>query len=164
MTKKAFVYLWASCPRLQKIKVVNEIVTGENYPHGTGDAAEFSENDVEKLFKSNAMGGLIDFRVAIRLKNILTAKLFIDKLISVKSVSNLVIRVQLPQDNYPTQEQMLVDIAHQINRMKQFKEFCGILKKQSGRQIKWSWARVGILESLGNLGLHNLDSDESLDE
>ena len=77
MTKKAFVYLWASCPRLQKIKVVNEIVTGENYPHGTGDAAEFSENDVEKLFKSNAMGGLIDFRVAIRLKNILTAKLFI---------------------------------------------------------------------------------------
>ena len=74
------------------------------------------------------------------------------------------IRVQLPQDNYPTQEQMLVDIAHQINRMKQFKEFCNILKKQSGRQIKWSWARVGILESLENLGLHNLDSDESLDE
>ena len=162
MTKKAFVYLWASCPRLQKIKVVNEIVTGENYPHGTGDAAEFSENDVEKLFKSNAMGGLIDFRVAIRLKNILTAKLFIDKLpVSVKSISNLVIRVALPQDNYPTQEQMLVDIAHEINRMKQFKEFCNTLKKQSGREIKWSWARVGILESLGNLGLHNLDSDES---
>ena len=53
------------------IKVVNELVTGENYPHG-GDQAEFSENDVLKLFRSNPMSDLSKFEVSIRLKNILT--------------------------------------------------------------------------------------------
>ena len=71
MTKKAFSYLWAAAPHLQKIKVVNELVTGENYPHG-GDQAEFSENDVLKLFRSNPMSDLSKFEVSIRLKNILT--------------------------------------------------------------------------------------------
>ena len=71
MTKKAFAYVWAAAPNLQKIKVVNELVTGENYPHGS-DQAEFSENDVLKLFRSNPMNDLSKFEVSIRLKNILT--------------------------------------------------------------------------------------------
>ena len=97
----------------------------------------------------------------IRFKNILTAKLFIEHLAeSVRTISNLVIRVALPQDNYPTQEQMLIDIAHEMNRMKQFKDYCAQLKKKTGREIKWSWYRVGILESIGNLGLNNVDSDD----
>ena len=140
--------------------MVNELVTGENYPHG-GDQAEFNENDILKLFKSNPMKNLLKFEVAIRLKNILTAKSFIDKFSSnVRLISNLVIKVGLPQDHYPSQEQMLIDIAHEMNRMKHFKEFCVQMKKKTGREIKWSWCRVGILESIGNLGLNNFDSDD----
>ena len=49
------------------------------------------------------MSKLSKFEVSIRLKNILTAKCLLDKLPeSVKTISNLVIRVALPQDNYPT--------------------------------------------------------------
>ena len=94
-------------------------------------------------------------------RNILTATQFIEKMpYSVENISQLVIRVALPQDHYPSQEQMLIDIAHQMNRMKQFKDFCVQLKKKSGREIRWTWCRVGILESIGNLGLANFDSDQ----
>jgi hypothetical protein len=55
---------------------------------------------------------------------------------------------------------MLIDIAHEMNRMKQFKDFCVQLKKKTGREVRWSWLRVGILESIGNLGLNNFDSDD----
>ena len=79
---------------------------------------------------------------------------------SVRTISQLYIRVALPQDHYPTQEQMLIDIAHEMNRMKQFKDFCVQLKKKTGREVRWSWLRVGILESIGNLGLNNFDSDD----
>ena len=45
------------------------------------------------------------------------AKCFVDKLaVSVRTISQLYIRVALPQDHYPTQEQMLIDIAHEMNR------------------------------------------------
>ena len=89
------------------------------------------------------------------------AKCFVDKLPgSVRTISQLYIRVALPQDNYPTQEQMLIDIAHEMNRIKQFKDFCVQLKKKTGREVRWSWLRVGILESIGNLGLNNFDSDD----
>ena len=35
-----------------------------------------------------------------------------------------------------------------------------LLKKKTGREVRWSWLRVGILESIGNLGLNNFDSDD----
>ena len=64
------------------------------------------------------------------------AKCFVDKLpVSVRTISQLYIRVALPQDHYPTQEQMLIDIAHEMNRMKQFKDFCVQLKKVNIYQL-----------------------------
>ena len=72
----------------------------------------------------------------IRCLSMYRAKCFVDKLpVSVRTISQLYIRVALPQDHYPTQEQMLIDIAHEMNRMKQFKDFCVQLKKVNIYQL-----------------------------
>ena len=72
----------------------------------------------------------------IRYLSMYRAKCFVDKLpVSVRTISQLYIRVALPQDHYPTQEQMLIDIAHEMNRMKQFKDFCVQLKKVNIYQL-----------------------------
>lgn len=154
------MYLWTCAPNLQKIKAAHELVHGEQYPHG-GDQAEVTEADILKLFKANRMPELENFDVFMRLRNIEAARMFIEKMpAKVEKISNLVIRVALPQDNYVSQEQMLVDIAHVMNRMKQFKDYCAQIKAKTGREIKWTWYRVGILESIGNLGLNNFDPDD----
>jgi predicted secreted protein len=75
--------------------------------------------------------------------------------ITVENINRLSIRVALPQDNYPSQEQMLIGLAQVMNRMKQFKDLCAQEKLRTGREITWRWHRVGILESIGNLGLNN---------
>ena len=46
-----------------------------------------------------------------------------------------------------------------LNTTKQLFSFL-LLKKKTGREVRWSWLRVGILESIGNLGLNNFDSDD----
>ena len=78
----------------------------------------------------------------------------------VTKIRTLIIRVALSQDNYPNQEQMLVDIAYVMNRMKQFKEYCSQLKQKSQREVTWAWYRVGVLSEIGNLGFNNFDPDE----
>ncbi len=159
MTKRAFIYLWNAAPNLREINASYGLVMNDNFPHDPNDSAEFDANDVSRLFRCNPMKAMRKFYVPINMKNILTARSFIEKLAG-ESISKLSIRVALPQDHYPTQEQMLIDIAQEMNRMKQFKDLCHRLRKNQGKVIKWSWKRVGILESLGNLGLHNFDSDE----
>ena len=160
MTKKAFMYLWSCSPNLEKFKVVNELVIGEDLPHGN-DQADFDEDDVSKMFRWNRMAHLSHFEVSIRFKNIVAAKMFIEKLPEkVTKIRTLIIRVALSQDNYPNQEQMLVDIAYVMNRMKQFKEYCSQLKQKSQREVTWAWYRVGVLSEIGNLGFNNFDPDE----
>ena len=50
MTKKAFMYLWSCACNLEKIKVVNELVNGENLPNIYGDEAEFNDEDIGELY------------------------------------------------------------------------------------------------------------------
>ena len=154
------MYLWSCSPNLEKFKVVNELVIGEDLPHGN-DQADFDEDDVSKMFRWNRMTNLSHFEVSIRFKNIVAAKMFIEKLPEkVTKIRTLIIRVALSQDNYPNQEQMLVDIAYVMNRMKQFKEYCSQLKQKSQREVTWAWYRVGVLSEIGNLGFNNFDPDE----
>ena len=174
MTKKAFMYLWSCAPNLEKIKVVNELVNAEsdqyqqNQPNnaagggGIGNnQAELNDEDIIKMFRWNSMRFLTHFEVSMRFRSITAAKTFIESLPErVTKISHLIIRVALSQDNYPNQEQMLVDIAYIMNRMKQFKEFCAQLKIKSKREVKWSWYRVGVLSDIGNLGFNNFDPDE----
>ena len=163
MTKKAFLYLWSCSPKLEKIKVVNELVIGEE-PYHQGhhlNHAEFNDEDVFKMFKWNSMQYLKTFEVSIKFRNITAAKMFIEKLPeNVTKIRTLIIRVALTQDNYPNQEQMLVDIAYIMNRMKQFKEYCALLKQKSKKEVSWAWYRVGVLSEIGNLGFNNFDPDE----
>ena len=171
MTKKAFMYLWSCAPNLEKIKVVNELVNNAEDQHqnqlnnpaaGVGNnQAELNDEDIIKMFRWNSMRFLTHFEVSMRFRSITAAKTFIESLPErVTKISHLIIRVALSQDNYPNQEQMLVDIAYVMNRMKQFKEFCAQLKIKSKREVKWSWYRVGVLSDIGNLGFNNFDPDE----
>jgi hypothetical protein len=63
----------------------------------------------------------------------------------------LSIIVGLPEDHYPSEEQMFFALAQVMQSMRKFKLFCSE-KSKFGQKIKWRWAKTGALESLANLG------------
>ncbi len=64
------------------------------------------------------------------------------------SLGTLSIRVGLPQEDYPSQEEMLLGLAHVMQEMRQFKLWCQELR---GRKIRWKWDRHGFLESISEI-------------
>ena len=64
-------------------------------------------------------------------------------------------RVGLPQEDYPGQEQMLLDLAAVMQAMRQFKLY--VDEDRRGQEINWKWERFGILESFAEIEqLNNL--------
>ena len=66
-------------------------------------------------------------------------------------IARLSIIVGLPEDHYPSEEQMFFALAQVMQSMRKFKLFCSE-KSKFGQKIKWRWAKTGMLDSLANLG------------
>ena len=69
----------------------------------------------------------------------------------VTEIARLSIIVGLPEDNYPSEEQMFFALAQVMQNMRKFKLYCSE-KAKFGQKIKWRWSKTGTLESLANLG------------
>ncbi len=81
----------------------------------------------------------------------------------VTEIARLSIIVGLPEDHYPSEEQMFFALAQVMQSMRKFKLFCSE-KSKFGQKIKWRWAKTGDLESLANLaplqGLVDMSDEE----
>ncbi len=176
MTKRAFGYLWARCPNLEHLSVESLSMT-DAFPQQNAPAfVEFDSAEVLRLLRTNPMANLRELNVLMQVKDIKAAEVrnvlarhfffvvvclnstefyfvqvLIEGLPGVRSLSTLSIRVGLPQEEYPSQEQMLLGLAHVMQSMRQFKLWCADLSATQGRRVRWKWERFGFLESIAEI-------------
>jgi hypothetical protein len=162
MTKRAFTYLWCRTPNLTKFKV-SSLVMNDEFPHDS--RVEFDEAEMMRLLRANPMSRLERLDASLTVKNIATAKMLIEALATTAArpemkgktveVRTVNIRVGLPQDEYPDQENMLMDLAQIMQSMRLFKMYCKE-KAKIGLVVAWKWDRFGFLESFAEV--HELNA------
>ena len=163
LSKKAFVWLWRNAPNLEEL-LVPSISSGDvfdipfNNDHNQQD--RFSKDTLIDLFKSNPMQNLRKFNVHICLADISAASYLVESLrihaADIAEIGKLMIRVQLPQNNYGSQEEILEDVAMLMQQMRRFKVFCETMAdpmagEARGTRVKWDWEKVGIFQSFAEI-------------
>ena len=156
VTKRAFCYLWSRCPNLETFKATSLTVTDALSELGMpSPTVVFDTREVQRLLRSNRMTALKEINVSLTVKDSDAAKALIEGLPALRKLSTLRVRVGLPQEDYPGQEQMLLDLAAVMQAMRQFKLY--VDEERRGQEINWKWERFGILESFAEIEqLNNL--------
>ena len=73
----------------------------------------------------------------------------------IRDIGKLMIKVQLPQNNYESQEEILEDVAVLMQQMRRFKVYCEAmgdsLRGDTVTRVRWDWDKVGIFQSFAEI-------------
>ena len=159
LTKTAFEWLWANAPNMEEL-LVPSITVSETFDlfSGTGYQVYYNKNMLAQLFASNPMKNIRKFNVHICLVNIESAFYLVESLRKnafPEEIGKMNIKVQLPQNHYNSQEELLNDVASLMQQMRRFK-IDSELKSDPDTEtnvtkIKWNWEKVGLFQSFAEI-------------
>ena len=159
LTKTAFEWLWASAPNMEEL-LVPSVTVSETFDlfSGTGYQVYYNKTMLAQLFQSNPMRNIRKFNVHICLVNIDSAFYLVESLRKnafPEEIGKLNIKVQLPQNHYNSQEELLNDVASLMQQMRRFK-IDSELKSDPDTEtnvtkIKWNWEKVGLFQSFAEI-------------
>ena len=160
LSKKAFIWLWKNAHNLEEL-LVPSISSGDNFDQFNivGRENKFTRETLSDLFKTNPMNHLKKFDVHLYLADIASASLLVESLkknaTEIRDIGKLMIKVQLPQNNYESQEEILEDVAVLMQQMRRFKVYCEAmgdsLRGDTVTRVRWDWDKVGIFQSFAEI-------------
>ena len=161
LSKKAFIWLWKNAKNLEEI-LISSITSSDaiDAPFNDGNIQDrFNRETLSELITANPMKHLRKFNVHIYVTDIGAATFLVESLrkhaTDIKEIGKLIIKVQLPQQNYGNQEEILEDVARLMQQMRKFKVSCEAMDdpvSDSGRiKVKWDWEKVGIFQSFAEI-------------
>ena len=159
LTKNAFEWLWANAPNMEEL-LVPSITVSETFDlfSGTGYQVYYNKAMLAELFASNPMKNVRKFNVHICLVNIDSAFYLVESLRKnafPEEIGKLNIKVQLPQNHYNSQEELLNDVASLMQQMRRFKIDSELKSDPDAEanvtKIKWNWEKVGLFQSFAEI-------------
>ena len=160
LTKNAFEWLWTNAANIEELLVPTisnsdtiDLFSGNNYQ------VYYTKDMLTALFKKNTMKNIRKWNVHMCLADISSAFYLVESLRhhgSPEEISKLTIRVQLPQNNYGSQEELLNDVANLMQQMRRFKLDCEsksdpAVEGDKITKIKWTWEKVGLFQSFAEI-------------
>eukprot|EP00092_Neocalanus_flemingeri_P012109 GFUD01013057.1.p1 GENE.GFUD01013057.1~~GFUD01013057.1.p1 ORF type:complete len:938 (+),score=189.35 GFUD01013057.1:31-2814(+) len=160
LTKNAFEWLWTNAANIEELLVPTisnsdtiDLFSGNNYQ------VYYTKDMLAALFKKNTMKNIRKWNVHMCLADIASAFYLVESLRHFgipEEISKLTIRVQLPQNNYGSQEELLNDVANLMQQMRRFKLDCEsksdpAIEGEKVTKIKWTWEKVGLFQSFAEI-------------
>ena len=113
----------------------------------------FDKETFTELFQCNPMKRMRIFNVHININNIAAATFLVESLrkhaSDIKEIGKLIVKVQLPQNNYGSHEEILEDVAKLMQQMRKFKVYCETQLDET--KVKWDWEKVGIFQTFAEI-------------